>query len=132
MSHPTKGIQRGTSHVIMNKGFSYLILTGPQGRVYWFLNVKNDKVTYGKEVPRYSKEDEQRLAEEHLHDRLNEHDVFGDLYKNRISSTLTPLHEYQWLRWHFGRIMTIGDASHKVSMNPYVSFLWHVISLTSL
>ncbi|KAK6210531.1 putative secondary metabolism biosynthetic enzyme [Pestalotiopsis sp. IQ-011] len=57
--------------------------------------------------------DEYRLAEEHFGDRLNEHDTFADVYEGRIISRLTPLHEYQWRRWHFGRIMTIGDACHK-------------------
>lgn len=114
ISHPTKGVEQGTNHNVMGKGHSYLILTG-SGRVYWFLNVKNSQVTYGKGVPRYSVEDEQCLAEQHFGDRLNEYDSFGDVYKKKIISRLTPLHEYQWKRWHFERIMTIGDASHKVS-----------------
>lgn len=105
----------GTNHIVMGKGHSYLLFTGP-GRIYWFLFVKNAQVTYGKSVPRYSAQDEQRLAEEHFEDRLNEHDTFADIYKNRIISRLTPLHEYQWKRWHFGRIITIGDAAHKVAV----------------
>ncbi|KAL9622089.1 MAG: hypothetical protein Q9160_003588 [Pyrenula sp. 1 TL-2023] len=83
-------------------------------RVYWFLNVKDAEVTYGKGVPQYSREDEQLLAEQHFEDRLNEYDTFGDVYKRKTISRLTPLHEYQWKRWHFQRIMTIGDACHKL------------------
>lgn len=114
MSHPTPGIKQGTNHIVLGYGHSYLILTGPGNVVYWFLNVKDSHVTYGKGVPRYSAEDEQRLVKEHFTDRLNDSDKFEDVYKNRIISTLTPLHEYQWKRWYFQRIMTIGDASHKV------------------
>ncbi|KAK7756873.1 hypothetical protein SLS62_000889 [Diatrype stigma] len=84
------------------------------GRIYWFLNVKNEQVTHGKGVPRYSVDDEFRLAKQHFEDRINEYDTFGDVYKSKIISRLTPLHEYQWKRWHFGRIMTIGDACHKL------------------
>ncbi|KAI1432416.1 hypothetical protein GGR50DRAFT_688958 [Xylaria sp. CBS 124048] len=113
MSHPTAGIKQGTNHIILGKGQSYLILTGSD-RIYWFLNVKNPDVLYGKDIPRYSAEDERRLAEEHFGDQLNEYDTFEDLYKKKIMATLTPLHEYQWKRWYFQRIMTIGDACHKL------------------
>lgn len=118
ISHETKGIKLGTHHVVMGKDYSYVFFTGP-GRIYWFLNVRNAKVTYGKGIPRYSVEDEQRLAKQHFGDRINEHDTFADVYKNKVISRLTPLHEYQWKRWHFGRIMTIGDACHKVTI-PHV------------
>lgn len=114
MSYLTKGIEKGTNHIVMGEGHSYLILTGP-GKTYWFLQVKNSETTYGKGVPNYTVEDERRLAESHFEDRLNEYDTFGDLYRNKIISRLTPLHEYQWKRWYFGRVMTIGDANHKVS-----------------
>lgn len=103
----------GTNQIIMGKNYSYVVFTGP-GSIYWFLNVKNPRVTHGKEVPRYTAEDELRLAEEHFGDQLNEHDTFGDVYKSRRISRLTPLHEYQWKRWHFKRVTTIGDAAHKV------------------
>lgn len=114
LSRPTKGIPKGSTHVVMGKNYSYTIASGP-GRIFWFLMVKNSEMTYGKGVPRYSVEDKQRLAEQHFQDRLNEHDTFEDLYGNKIISGLTPLHEYQWKQWYFERIMTIGDASHKVS-----------------
>lgn len=113
ISTPTKGINLGTNHIVMGKNYSYVIFTGP-GKVYWFLNVKNQQLTYGKGVPRYTVEDEHRLAEQHFGDRLNEYDTFEDVYKNKVISVLTPLHEYQWKRWYYGRTMTIGDAAHKV------------------
>ncbi|KAK7745573.1 hypothetical protein SLS53_003073 [Cytospora paraplurivora] len=114
MSHPTKGIEQGTSHTILGKGSSYIFLTGG-GKVYWFLNTKNSQIAHGEDVPRrYSAEDEHQLAKKHFRDQLNEHDTFEDVYKQRIMSTLTPLHEYQWKHWYFERIITIGDASHKL------------------
>ncbi|GAP90730.1 putative FAD binding domain protein [Rosellinia necatrix] len=115
MSRLTPGIKPSTNHLVLGNGHSYLILAGSE-KVYWFLNAKNTRVMYGKEIPRYTAEDERRLAEEHFGDRLNEQDTFKDVYENKIMATLTPLHEYQWKRWYFQRIMTIGDASHK--LNP--------------
>ena len=115
MAHAPPGIKKGSTHIVMGKNYSHSIMSGPGGRVFFFLNAKDDAVTHGKAVPRYSVEDERALAERHFQDRINEHDTFEDIYKGKIISRLTPLHEYQWKRWYFERIMTIGDACHKVS-----------------
>ncbi|KAL2684482.1 hypothetical protein Neosp_005560 [[Neocosmospora] mangrovei] len=89
------------------------ILTGPGGRVYWFLFVKLPVPLYGNDIPRYTKDDEARLAQEHALDQITTTVRFGHIYEARASSTLTPLHEHVFQKWHFGRIMTIGDAAHK-------------------
>jgi 2-polyprenyl-6-methoxyphenol hydroxylase-like FAD-dependent oxidoreductase len=39
---------------------------------------------------------------------------FKDVLDNKISSVLVPLQEYVFRQWHFKRIITIGDAAHKV------------------
>jgi hypothetical protein len=114
ISNPVKGVEPGSIHVIMGKNQSYSVFTGP-GKLHWLLYVRNPQMMYGKGVPKYTVEDEQRLAEQHFGDPINEYITFGDVYKSRIVSGLTPLHEYQWKTWHFERIMTIGDACHKVS-----------------
>lgn len=99
----------------LNKGYSYLVLSGPQHRVYWFLFVNMGKTHYGPEPPRFTKEDEEALANQHLDDKISENRTFRDLYSTKISSVLTPLPEYVFKKWHFRRIMTIGDSAHKVS-----------------
>ncbi|KUI71629.1 FAD-dependent urate hydroxylase [Cytospora mali] len=91
------------------------ILEGPGDRAYFFLNVLiPDGPKLGKDIPRYTKEDEAKLAEEHKDVPLVKGKVtFGDLYAARISSTLVPLESHVWKKWYYGRIMTIGDAAHK-------------------
>ncbi|PCD38655.1 hypothetical protein AU210_007122 [Fusarium oxysporum f. sp. radicis-cucumerinum] len=113
ISHPTPSIESGSIHVVMGKDHSYSLFTGRE-KLYWFLYVKNASTMHGKQVPRYTADDEQQLAEQYFEDRFSETVTFGDVYKNKMVASLTPLHEYQWKRWHFGRIMTIGDACHKV------------------
>ncbi|EOA85623.1 hypothetical protein ACJQWK_10553 [Exserohilum turcicum] len=93
------------------RGSSVLLLAGPKNRVYWFFIKKVGKKL--QELPHYTKEDEERLAKEHENDKAAENLTFKDLYAAKISSTLTPLPEYVFKRWHFKRIMTIGDAAHK-------------------
>ena len=102
----------------MHKGYSYLVISGPKGRVYWFLLVNMGETHYGPEPPRFTKKDEEALVKEHMNDQIVDHRTFGDLYSSKITSVLTPLPEYVFKKWYFRRIMTIGDAAHKVS-NSY-------------
>ncbi|KAI1124393.1 FAD/NAD(P)-binding domain-containing protein [Nemania abortiva] len=92
---------------------SFLIVSGPGGRVYWFLFVRFPEPKYGKDIPRYSKEDEARFVKENEHLIIKEGLNFGQLYAKRIHSTLTPLHEVVFKKWYFDRIMIMGDSAHK-------------------
>ncbi|KAI8692463.1 FAD-binding-3 domain-containing protein [Fusarium sp. Ph1] len=78
-----------------------------------FLFVKLPVPLYGNDIPRYTKDDEAQLAQEHALDQVTTTVQFGHIYEARTSSALTPLHEHVFQQWHFGRIMTIGDAAHK-------------------
>ena len=94
---------------------SYLIVPAPGDRVYWFLFTSVGPTKRGKDIPRYTKEDEAALVNEHRNDPIHDNGaVFGDLYDASIISTLVPLEEHVFTKWHFKRIVTLGDASHKV------------------
>ncbi|KAF9768230.1 hypothetical protein IL306_014487 [Fusarium sp. DS 682] len=112
ISRPMEKLTKG-SHYVYNDNFSYLILVGPGGKFYWFLFVKLPVPLYGYDIPRYTKQDEEELAEQHASDHITPEVTFGQLYEARTSSTLTPLHEWVFEKWHYKRIITIGDAAHK-------------------
>ncbi|OJD33921.1 fad binding domain protein [Diplodia corticola] len=95
------------------KGHSLLVIGGPSNRVYWFMFENMGKKCDGPDLPQYTKQDEEALAKEHWNEPITENITFGDMYAARISSVLTPLPEYVFKKWHFKRIMTIGDAAHK-------------------
>ncbi|KAI8244396.1 FAD-dependent monooxygenase andE [Colletotrichum sp. SAR 10_77] len=97
-----------------NDGWSYLIVDAPGNRTYWFLFEGVGETKRGKDIPRYSKQDTEKLALAHMPDRLYEEVTFGDIYKNKIIATLVPLEEYVFEKWHYKRIVCIGDASHKI------------------
>ncbi|KAF5708528.1 zeaxanthin epoxidase chloroplastic [Fusarium mundagurra] len=112
ISRPIEELSHG-SHYVYNDKFSYLVLVGPGGKFYWFLFVKLPVTLYGNDISRYTKVDEEKLAAQHATDQITPEVTFGKLYGARTSSTLTPLHEYVFEKWHYKRIITIGDAAHK-------------------
>ncbi|KAF5653265.1 zeaxanthin chloroplastic [Fusarium sp. NRRL 25303] len=112
ISRPIEELTQG-SHYIYNDKFSYLVLVGPGGKFYWFLFVKLPVTIYGHDIPRYTKDEEEELALQHASDHITPEVTFGQLYGARTSSTLTPLHEYVFEKWHYNRTITIGDAAHK-------------------
>ena len=69
---------------------------------------------FGKNIGRYTKEDEVKFAGEHFGDQLTENTTFGDLYAHRLQTSLVNIEDHVFPLWHFGRILTIGDAAHKV------------------
>lgn len=95
-------------------GQSFLVVSGPQRRCYWFLFKKLPEVQYGKNIPRYTAKDEAHFVKSNAHLPITETLTFGQLYSKRISSSLTPLHEFVFERWFYGRIVLVGDSAHKV------------------
>lgn len=97
---------------------SLAVLTGANNRVYWFYSKAYPTRLYGPDIPRYTDADCDKFAEEHWNDAAQPGITFGDLYKTRVRAVLTPLHSHVFRKWHFGRIITIGDAAHKVRPRP--------------
>ncbi|KAL6914853.1 hypothetical protein FSST1_012613 [Fusarium sambucinum] len=95
------------------KNSNYMIISAPGDRYYWFLFTEVDKV-YGKDIPRYTKDDERKLAEEHFGDQLTETTTLMDLYEHREQTSLVSIEDHVFPRWHYRRIITIGDAAHKL------------------
>lgn len=112
-----------TQHV-QGQGHSYLLSTGPNSDVYWFLFKQLPAPIRGlrDRVPQYTAADRDALAKEHAGDQLTEALCFGDLYRTGRTATLQALPEVVFSKWHEGRIMTIGDAAHKVN-DPACDFM---------
>ncbi|CAG9989123.1 unnamed protein product [Clonostachys byssicola] len=94
-------------------GTTFLVASGPQNRVYWFLFVRLPKILYGKDIPRYTKDDEAKFVEEYQGFVITENLTFGQVYSQRLTSTLTPLHEIVFQKWSFKRMLLVGDSAHK-------------------
>ncbi|KAK6224096.1 hypothetical protein LQW54_000243 [Pestalotiopsis sp. IQ-011] len=104
---------QGEQHILTGQGTSQLIVSGPENRVYWFLFVRLPEPKYGKDIPKYSKDDEAQFVQDHVNLPITEHITFGQVYAKRLSSALTALHEVVYEKWFFKRILILGDSAHK-------------------
>ncbi|XPS80795.1 hypothetical protein M3J07_012766 [Ascochyta lentis] len=118
ISKPTDRFPKYSSQNVQGRNHSYLIATGPNHRIYWFLFKKLPQAVHGlyEQIPRYTDKQRDALAAEHAEDRLTEALTFGDLYAIRTIATLQALPEVVFQKWHYKRTITIGDAAHK--FNP--------------
>ncbi|KAJ4350594.1 hypothetical protein N0V95_004598 [Ascochyta clinopodiicola] len=118
ISHPNDKFAKYSSQNVLGQDHSYLIATGPNHRIYWFLFKKLPEVARGlyDKIPRFSDEQKDVLAAEHAQDPITDTLKFGELYASRTTATLQALPEVVFKKWHYNRIITIGDAAHK--FNP--------------
>lgn len=116
ISKPNKNFPKYSVRNIIGNGCSYLITTGPNHRIYFFLFKKLTKTATGvyEKIPRYTDADRDALAKLHASDPMGENITFGDLYDAKTSATLQALPEIVFSKWHYGRMLIIGDAAHKV------------------
>ncbi|UQC85831.1 FAD binding domain-containing protein [Colletotrichum lupini] len=112
ISHRPKAYPGASQHNTMSPGHSYFVMAAPGDRVYWFLFMEL-KTLYGRDIPRYTKADEERIIKKHWDDQIPENMTLGDLYEKRIATTLAPLQTYVFEKWHYKRAITIGDSAHK-------------------
>lgn len=84
--------------------------------MYWFQFSKLPQTIYGSKIPRYSNADLEKSLIEHADDNIFPNLKFATLIQNKITATKTSLPEYVYKKWHYGRIMTIGDSAHKVKL----------------
>jgi 2-polyprenyl-6-methoxyphenol hydroxylase-like FAD-dependent oxidoreductase len=109
------GWVRGDLYHIIGKGRSQLVISGPEDKVYWFMFERLPGTKYGRDIPRYTNEDEAEFARHNADVPITRHVTFVQVYAKRLSSALTALHEVVFRKWFFRRIITVGDAAHKVT-----------------
>ncbi|KAL3477381.1 hypothetical protein BJX99DRAFT_257408 [Aspergillus californicus] len=108
------GNEPGSQTSVFGKGQSYLTNGGLDGRVYWSYFFKLDQQAHGGDIPVFSKTDEHTLLNSKGNDSITPTLKFRQLLDRKVSSTLEPLQEYVYKQWFFQRIITIGDAAHKI------------------
>ncbi|RHZ54852.1 FAD-dependent monooxygenase spyC [Aspergillus thermomutatus] len=101
----------------LNNGRSYLIFPGKNGRVFWFLLLKLDRKYSYSNAPRFSSTDAEKMCERYADDHIWDGVCFRDLWRNRQVFSMTNLEENVFQKWHWERIVCIGDSMHKMAPN---------------
>jgi 2-polyprenyl-6-methoxyphenol hydroxylase-like FAD-dependent oxidoreductase len=115
IAQPVPGWVAGEQNVVLGRGQSQLVVSGPEDRVYWFFFDKLPEVKYGKDIPKYTEQDEAEFVKQNGSCPITDKVTFGHVFAKRLSSTLTPLHEVVSKKWFFKGMIVLGDSAHKVS-----------------
>ena len=96
-----------------------LVITGQGGRIFWFLFLRMSQVYQADNIPRFTKKDADKLAQQHVDlPILPKGEIkFGDLWKRRTTSQLQVLEEADYKTWTWGRFACVGDSVHKMTPN---------------
>ncbi|KAL1640399.1 hypothetical protein SLS58_006897 [Diplodia intermedia] len=104
-----------TSYYDYHSSFS---TAGVPGLLFWFFYVKMDKVARMPDVPRFSQDDAAALVAKYSKTVIGPGYTLQDLWDTRVRATLAPLEEGVSKKWSNGRVVLVGDAVHKATVNP--------------
>ncbi|KAL5350738.1 hypothetical protein ACLOAV_004307 [Pseudogymnoascus australis] len=114
ISNSCQGIEPGSQTSVFRNHHSYFISSGPDGCLYWSYFYKLLQRTYGNDILTFTKEDKKDILDARANDNITPTLKFRHLLNTTISSTSGSLQEYVFRKWYFQRIITIGDAAHKI------------------
>jgi FAD dependent monooxygenase len=92
---------------------------GKDGRVFWFIIQKLDRVYTYPNAPRYSPNDAADLCGKMQNVVIWQDITVGDLWKTKVVASMTALEEGIFETWSLNRIVILGDSVHKVRSASY-------------
>ncbi|KAK2042425.1 FAD/NAD(P)-binding domain-containing protein [Colletotrichum somersetense] len=110
-------IPDGVLHTAYYNCYSSFSLVGVPGLIFWFFYVKLPSVTRMPNCPRFTDEDAYALVNQYGNTFLGPGYTLQTLWDSRVRATLAPLEEGVAKKWSHGRIVLIGDAVHKLTVN---------------
>lgn len=110
-----EGIPQDQGFKNFREGRSYLCVGGLDRKFYFSLFVRNQEVTQGDAIPRYTEQDRDALVATYKDDIVYPGLTFGEVYQNRTCSTLLPIEEGMLPNCFYKRMVLVGDSWHKVS-----------------
>lgn len=86
-------VTAGDSHRSYAKDHSTLSFVGGDGILYWFLFSKLDKRYYGKDIPKYTKEDAEEAAKAFYDIHMTDDIKYKEIWEQRTFANMTCLGE---------------------------------------
>ncbi|OQD88432.1 hypothetical protein PENANT_c004G10399 [Penicillium antarcticum] len=117
ISTATPGLQPGQSHRTFADDYSTLTVVGKEGRVFWFLFTKMNRVYSASEIPRLDKEDIGQHMNKYAHVPITDSVTLSAVYQNVVSRNFLALEEAFYTHWCMDRFVCIGDSAHKMTPN---------------
>ncbi|PTB63038.1 FAD/NAD(P)-binding domain-containing protein [Trichoderma citrinoviride] len=110
----------GAVHNVYYSGFSGVIAAGVPGLVFWFLFVKSDRTTQTPNTPRFTEQEMEATIAKYGDHAVGPGYTFKDLWESRVRANMLPLEEGVLKpKWNSGgRVVLMGDAVHKATINP--------------
>ncbi|KAJ5689708.1 hypothetical protein N7462_004100 [Penicillium macrosclerotiorum] len=105
-------------HNVYYDGYSAVSAAGVRGLVFWFLFVKNSKLTRTPNCPRFTDEDAEATIQKYGSSLVGPGYTIRDLWDARVKATMVPLEEGIIKKWSHNRVVLMGDAVHKSTVNP--------------
>lgn len=107
-------------HNVYYPGASGVSAAGVSGLVFWFLFVKSEKVTKTPNTPRFTHEETEAMINKYANHNLGPGYTFKDLWDSRVKANMLALEEgVLQTKWNSGgRVVLMGDAVHKATVNP--------------
>lgn len=114
ISDPIPDLAPGQCDRTFSEGYSLLVISSKNGRIYWFFFRKLDRKYLSHEIPRYDQKDVDNHVANWLHKPVSDTVTFGDVYGKCIIKRHVALEEASYKLWCQDRWACIGDSIHKV------------------
>ncbi|KAL4940542.1 hypothetical protein BDV06DRAFT_196363 [Aspergillus oleicola] len=108
----------GMVHNVYYHTYSAVAAAGVHGLVFWFLFVKASTSTRTPNCPRFTDDDAEALIGEYGSAQVGPGYTVRELWEARVKATMTPLEEGVIKQWSHNRVVLMGDAVHKATVNP--------------
>ncbi|KAJ5728386.1 hypothetical protein N7493_004716 [Penicillium malachiteum] len=105
-------------HNVYYDGYSVIAAAGVPGLVFWFLFVKSESLTRTPNCPRFTDDDAEAYIEKYGNAAVGPSYTVKDLWNARVKATMVPLEEGVIKQWSHNRVVLMGDAVHKATINP--------------
>ncbi|KAJ5096823.1 hypothetical protein N7456_007544 [Penicillium angulare] len=127
-----EGISQDQGFKNFREGRSYLCVGGLDRKFYFSLFVRNQEVTQGDAIPRYTEQDRDALVTTYKDDIVYPGLTFGEIYQNRICSTLLPIEEGMLPNCFYKRMVLSTPLFGQGGNDAIVSSAYLVNGLTSI
>jgi len=120
ISSGVSGVHDGLQLSLLDYDLTIHVFNGKAGKVFWFVIIKTTKQYAYADRPQFDREDGRKICEGLTSKKLDAALTFGDLWSKCDIFTITPLEEGWLSTWHFGRLVCMGDAVHKVGSSSWL------------